>query len=49
METVCIYCIPCMPDEEQLEKLFMHKVLKMMMSLDKIHEDVVERLTNRYE
>jgi hypothetical protein len=38
-----------MPDEEQLEKLFMHKVLKMMMSLDKIHEDVVERLTNRYE
>jgi len=40
------YRIPCMPDEEQLEKLFMHKVLKMMMSLDKIDEDVVERLTS---
>ncbi|MHC9543284.1 MAG: hypothetical protein AB9903_27550 [Vulcanimicrobiota bacterium] len=40
------YCIPCMPGEEQLEKLFMNKVLKMMMSLDKIDEDVVERLTN---
>jgi len=40
------YRIPCMPGEEQLEKLFMHKVLKMMMSLDKIDEDVVERLTS---
>jgi len=33
-----------MPDEEQIARLFMQKVLKMMMSLDKIDEDVVERL-----
>jgi len=33
-----------MPDKEKLEKLFMHKVLKMMMSRDKINEDVIERL-----
>jgi Putative transposase len=38
--------ISCMPDEEQLAKLFMHKVLKMMMSLDKIDENVGERLTS---
>ena len=40
------YRIPCIPDEEQLARLFMHKVLRMLMSLDKINEDVVERLTS---
>jgi len=35
-----------MPDREQIEKLFMHKVLKMMMSLDKVDKDVLERLTS---
>ena len=38
--------IPFMPDEEQLEKVFMHKVLKMMMKKDKIHEDRGEKLTS---
>jgi len=35
-----------MPDKEQIEKFFMHKVLKMMMSLDKVDNDVLERLTS---
>jgi hypothetical protein len=40
------YHIPFMPDREKLVKVFMHKVLRMMMEKDKIHEDIVEKLTS---
>ncbi|GEM_PF-3557800 len=38
------YHILFMPEEEKLEKLFMHKALGMMMEKDRINEDVVEKL-----